>query len=161
MATVYSDVRTDLTQDDPREVVKGNQLGGEIRVARATYETSSVTAGDTIEMFSLPQRARIVYGKIFFDDLGTGVNLDVGFAAYTDGDSSAVSADPNAFKDGIDASSAAGTSDVADTLALNHGFEVDLDQGLADNEFVVTVQPTDADPDDAKTIELVMFYVVN
>ena len=62
MATVYSDVRTDLTQDDPSEFVKANQLAGSLRVARGVYEAASLAANDVIEMFALPNKARIVHG---------------------------------------------------------------------------------------------------
>ena len=40
MATVYSDVPTQLTQT-PQGACKANEIGGEVRVARATYEASS------------------------------------------------------------------------------------------------------------------------
>jgi len=72
MATVYSNVRTDLTQDDPKDFVKANQLGGSIRVAHATYEAASLSAGDIIEMFALPQGARIIGGYLYNDALGAG-----------------------------------------------------------------------------------------
>ena len=62
MATVYSDVRTDLTQDNPKEFVKANTLGGRVRVAHASYEASSLASGDVIEMFALPHGARIISG---------------------------------------------------------------------------------------------------
>jgi len=159
MATVYSDVRTDLTQDDPSEFVKANQLAGNIRVARGVYEASSLSADDVIEMFALPQGARIVGGYLYFDDLGTGTSMDVGHAAYVDGDGNSVSADPDEFADGVDTASAAGRADVANTLALGANTSVDLDQDLKDNEYVVTC--TNLGGAATGTIELVMFYVVN
>ena len=64
MATVYSDQRTTLTQDDPSDFVKANELGGEVRVARGTYEASSLASGDVIEMFALPDGARILQGQL-------------------------------------------------------------------------------------------------
>ena len=54
MATVYSTQQTTLTQDDPSDFVKPNELGGEVRVAYGTYEASSLASGDVIEMFTLP-----------------------------------------------------------------------------------------------------------
>jgi len=165
MATVYSDVRTDLTQDDPREVVKGNQLGGEIRVARAVYTTlGTEVADDVIELFALPQGARILYGHITNDDLGTDVNVSIGHAAYTNGAGTAVALDADEFLAATDLSSAAGRTEIAATLALGSGTEVSLDGSIADNEYVVTATLTDAGSyslDADKVIEVVMFYVVN
>lgn len=159
MATVYSNVRTDLTQDDPSEFVKANQLAGRIRVAHASYEASSLAADDVIEMFSLPHGARILHGYLYFDDLGTGTTMDVGHAAYTDSSGSSVAADPDEYLDGQDTASAAGRADVAATLALGANSVVDLDQTVKDNEFVVTA--TNLGAAATGTVELVMFYVVD
>lgn len=159
MATVYSNVRTDLTQDDPKEFVKANQIGGRVRVAHASYEAASLAADDVIEMFSLPQGARIVGGYLYFDDLGTGTTMDVGHAAYTDGSGNSVAADADEFLDGQDTASAAGRADVAATLALGANSVVDLDQSVIDNEYVVTC--TNLGAAATGTIELVMYYVVD
>lgn len=158
MATVYSDVRTDLTQDDPSEVVKANQIAGRMRVAYATYEASSLSAGDDIEMFALPNGARIVGGYLFNDALGASTTLSVGHAAYTDGSGSSVAADVDEYLAATSTSSA-GRNDVAATLALGGNSEVDIDQAAKDNEFVVTVSLAGASG--TGTIELVMFYVVD
>jgi hypothetical protein len=159
MATVYSDVRTDLTQDDPSEFVKANQLAGNVRVARGVYEAAALAADDVIEMFALPQGARILGGYLYFDDLGTGTTMDVGHAAYTNAAGSSVSADPDEFADGVDTASAAGRADVAATLALGANTTVDIEQDLKDNEYVVTC--TNLGGEATGTIELVMFYVVD
>ena len=85
MATVYSTQRTTLTQDDPSDFVKANELGGEVRVAHGTYEASSLASGDVIEMFALPNGARILQGQLAHDALGSSTTLSVGFAAHTEG----------------------------------------------------------------------------
>ena len=158
MATVYSDVRTDLTQDDPTEFVKANTLAGEVRVARAQYEASSLASGDVIEMFALPQGARILMGYLAHDALGSSTTLSVGHAAYTNSAGTSVAADADEFK-----AAAASTSgqrvDIAATLALGMGAEVDLDQDLKDNEYIVTV--TMGGAAGTGTIEVMMMYVVN
>ena len=154
--TVYSDVRTDTTQDDPSEFVKANQLAGVLRVARGVFEASSQSA-DTIEMFALPNGARIVSGRLCYDALGSGATLAVGHAAYTDSSGSSVAADTDHFKAAA-ASTSAQCVDVAATLALGAGEEVDLDGADADNEFVVTVTSTGTT---TGTIDLTMFYVVD
>ncbi len=154
--TVYSDVRTDTTQDDPSEFVKANQLAGVLRVARGVFEASS-QAADTIEMFALPNGSRIVSGTLCHDALGSGTTLAVGHAAYTDSSGSAVTADADEFKAAA-ASTSAQCVDVAATLALGANTEVGLDLSDADNEYVVTVTSTGTT---TGTIELTMFYVVD
>jgi len=155
--TVYSDVRTDTTQDDPSEFVKANQLGGSLRVARGTFEASS-QAVDTIEMFALPNGARIVSGRLCHDALGSSTQLAVGHAAYTDADGNAVAADVDEYKAAASSNSAQ-CVDVAATLALGAGSEVSIDGADADNEFVVTVTLSGAAG--TGTIDLTMFYVVD
>lgn len=157
MATVYSNVRTDLTQDDPKEFVKANQLGGKVRVAHATYEASSLASGDVIEMFALPQGARILGGYLFNDALGSSTTLAVGHAAYTDSSGSSVAADADEYLAATSTSSAA-RNDVAATLALSANTAVDISQSVIDNEFVVTA--TMGGAAGTGTIELVMFYAV-
>jgi hypothetical protein len=154
--TVYSDVRTSTTQDDPSELVKANQLAGAIRVARGVFEASAQGA-DTIEMFAVPNGARILSGKLCHDALGAGTTLAVGHAAYTDADGNAVVADPDEFKAAA-ASTAAQCVDVAATLALGANSEVSIDGAEADNEYVVTVTSTGTA---TGTIELTMLYVVD
>ena len=75
MATVYSTQRTTLTQDDPSDFVKANELSGEVRVAHGTYEASSLASGDVIEMFALPDGARILQGQLAHDALGSSTTL--------------------------------------------------------------------------------------
>ena len=158
MATVYSNVRTDLTQDDPAEFVKANQIGGSMRVAHAQYEASSLASGDVIEMFSLPNGARILHGKLCHDGLGASTTLAVGHAAYTNSAGTSVAADGDEYK-----AAAASTADqcvlVADKLSLGAGSEVDLDGEDADNEFVVTV--TMGGAAGTGTTEVTMYYVVD
>ena len=154
--TVYSNVRTDLTQDDPTEFVKANQLAGSLRVAHAQFEASS-QAADTIEMFAIPDGARIVEAKLCHDALGSGTTLAVGHAAYTNSAGTSVAADTDHFKAAA-ASTSAQCVDAANTLALGSGEEVDLDLDTKDNEFVVTVTSTGTT---TGTIELTVYYVVD
>ena len=127
MATVYSDLRTSLTQNDPADFVKANELGGEIRVARATYEASSLASGDVIEMFALPDGARILQGSLAHDALGSSTTLSVGFAAHKTKAGTDVSASAAAYKAAA-ASTSAQIVDVVATLALLNGEEVDANE---------------------------------
>lgn len=158
MATVYSDVRTDLTQDDPSEFVQANQIGGSLRVARGSYEAAALASGDVIEMFALPNGARILEGTLCHDALGASTTLAVGHAAYTNSAGSSVAADADEFKAAA-ASTSAQCVAVAATLALGSGAEVDLDGDEANNEYVVTV--TMGGAAGTGTIELTMYYVVD
>tara|TARA_B100000035_G_scaffold251760_1_gene220934 strand:- start:7638 stop:8102 length:465 start_codon:yes stop_codon:yes gene_type:complete len=152
MATVYSDVRTSLTQNDPTDMVKANQLGGEMRVARAEYEASSLASGDVIEMFALPNGARILSGTLAHDALGSSTTLSVGFAAHTDKDGTAVSASAAAYKAAA-ASTSAQIVDIAATLALLNGEEVNA------NEDGKTVTVTMGGAAGTGTIAVTMFWV--
>lgn len=154
--TVYSNVRTDLTQDDPTEFVKANQQAGVLRVAHAQFEASS-QAADTIEMFALPNGARVVQAKLCHDALGSGTTLAVGHAAYTNSAGTSVAADTAHYKAAA-ASTAGQCVDAAATLALGSGEEVDLEGDTKDNEYIVTVTSTGTT---TGTIELTMYYVVD
>lgn len=157
MATVYSDVRTDLTQDDPKEFVKANTLGGRVRVAHASYEASSLASGDVIEMFALPHGARIISGVLAHDALGSSTTLSVGHAAYVNAAGTTVAADADEYKAAA-ASTSAQIVDIAATLALGAFSEVSLDSSKG-NEFVVTA--TMGGAAGTGTIHVMMQYVVD
>ena len=59
MATVFSAQRTN-SRAIPAVKNKANELGGRIRVAHGTFEASSLASGDVIEMFILPDGARLL-----------------------------------------------------------------------------------------------------
>ncbi len=73
-------------------------MGGRIRVAHGVYEASSLSAGDVIEMFTMPDGARLLEGSLAHDALGSGTTLAVGTAAHTNAAGTAVSAAAAAFK---------------------------------------------------------------
>lgn len=152
MATVYSDVETQLTQNTPREHVKSNELGGEVRVARATYEASSLASGDVINMFTLPDGARIISGSLCHDAMGSSTTLSVGYAAHKNAAGSDVSASAAAYKAAA-ASTSAQCVDVAATLALLNGEEVDA------NEDGKTITVTMGGAAGTGTVALTMQYV--
>ena len=92
----YSVQKTKWSQNNPTERVKTNEQAGRLRVAYATYEASAEQS--TIEMFNLPNGARIVAGYLGHDALGSSTTLSVGFAAYTSSAGASVSADVDAYK---------------------------------------------------------------
>jgi hypothetical protein len=148
----YSVQKTKWSQNNPTERVKTNEQAGRLRVAYATYEASAEQS--TIEMFNLPNGARIVAGYLGHDALGSSTTLSVGFAAYTSSAGASVSADVDAYK-----AAAASTADAVTafpaTMAKLAMSEVDANQdGLP-----VTV--TLAGANGTGTISCEMFYVVD
>jgi hypothetical protein len=154
MATVYSTQRTTLTQDDPSGFVQANELAGNVRVAYGTYEASSLASGDVIEMFALPNGARILQGQLAHDALGASTTLSVGYAAHTNSAGTAVSASAAAYKAAA-ASTSAQIVDIAATLALLNGEEVDANE----DGKVVTV--TMGGAAGTGTIAVTMLYVID
>ena len=126
MATVYSVGRTN-TRAVPTVKNPSNKMGGRIRVAHDVYEASSLASGDVIEMFALPDGARILQGTLAHDALGSSTTLSVGFAAHNTAAGTAVSASAAAYKAAA-ASTSAQIVDIVATLALLNGEEVDADE---------------------------------
>lgn len=154
MATVYSTQRTTLTQDDPSGFVQANELAGNVRVAYGTYEASALASGDVIEMFALPNGARILQGQLAHDAMGSSTTLSVGYAAHTNSAGTAVSASAAAYKAAA-ASTSAQIVDIAATLALLNGEEVDANE----DGKVVTV--TMGGAAGTGTVAVTMLYVVD
>lgn len=153
MATVYSAQRTN-SRAIPSVNNKANELGGRIRVAHGTYEASALASGDVIEMFLLPDGARLIEGSLAHDALGASTTLSVGYGAHTDASGSAVSASAAAYKAAA-ASTSAQKVDVLATLALGSGSEVDA------NEDGMPVTVTMGGAAGTGTIELTIKYVVD
>ena len=153
MATVYSTQRTN-NRATPVAMNKANELGGRIRVAHGVYEASSLASGDVIEMFILPDGARLLEGSLAHDALGSSTTLSVGYAAHTNAAGTAVSAAAAAYKAAA-ASTSAQKVDILATLALGSGTETDTDG----NGVVVTV--TLAGGAGTGTIEVTIKYVVD
>jgi len=152
MATVYSAQRTN-SRATPAVMNKANEMGGRVRVAHGTYEASSLAAASTIEMFTLPDGARLLEGSLAHDALGAGTTLSVGHAAYNNADGTAVAADADAYKAAA-ASTAAQKVDILATLALGSGSELDA------NEDGVIITVTNAGTATG-TIEVTIKYVVD
>jgi|TARA_R110000803_G_scaffold34612_3_gene75463 hypothetical protein len=153
MATTYSVQKTKWDQDSPKTRIKPNEQAGRVRIAYASYEASAVAVG-TIEMFNLPNGARILSGEVVHDALGGSTTVSVGHAAYTNSAGTAVALDVDEFKAAA-ASTAIATVAIAATSALGRNTVVDADgDGLP-----VTVVTAGAAA--TGTIELTMMYVVD
>ena len=153
MATVYSAQRTNALAI-PSVNNKANELGGRIRVAHGTYEAASLAADSVIEMFVLPDGARLLEGSLAHDALGGSTTLSVGYAAHTNAAGTAVSAAAAAYKAAA-ASTGAQKVDILATLALGSGTELDA------NEDGVPVTVTLAGATGTGTVELTIKYVVD
>ena len=154
MATVYSVQKTKWNQNVPSEKIETTELAGRVRVAFAEYEAASLAINDVIEMFNLPNGARIVSGRLAHDALNNSTQLSVGYAAHTSSAGSTVALDADAYK-AAGSSASATAANVANTIALGENSVVDANKdGLP-----VSVTLTGADA--SGTIQLTMFYVVD
>ena len=153
MATVYSAQRTN-SRATPAVMNKANELAGRIRVAHGTYEASSLASGDVIEMFTLPDGARLLEGSLAHDALGGSTTLSVGYAAHTNSAGTAVAA-AAAADDAAAASTSAQKVDILATLALGSGTETDT------NEDGVVITATMGGAAGTGTIEVTIKYVVD
>jgi|TARA_Y100001938_G_scaffold111870_1_gene153174 hypothetical protein len=136
----------------PSEKVKTNELAGRVRVAFAEYEASAEQS--TIHMFSLPNGARILSGRLAHDALGSSTTLAVGHNEYIDSSGSTVAADADEFKAAA-SSASAGAANVASTIALGENSVVNADKDG------IPVSVTLAGANGTGTIQLHMTYVVD
>ncbi len=153
MATVYSTQRTN-NRASPVVMNKANELGGRVRIAHGVYEASSLASGDVIELFILPDGARLLEGSLAHDAMGSSTTLSVGYAAHTNAAGTAVSAAPAGYKAAA-ASTSAQKVDILATLALGSGTETDT------NEDGVAVTATMGGAAGTGTIEVTIKYAVD
>ena len=153
MATVYSTQRTNARAIPPVKN-KANELGGRIRVAHGVYEASSLASGDVMDMFVLPDGARLIEGSLAHDAMGSSTTLSVGYAAHTNAAGTAVSASAAAYKAAA-ASTSAQKVDILATLALGSGTETDT------NDSGVSISVTMGGAAVTGTVELTIKYAVD
>ena len=154
MATVYSVQKTKWDQNVPSEKIDTTELAGRVRVAFARYEADSLASGDVIQMFNLPNGARIVSGRLAHDGLGGSATLSVGYAAHTNAAGTAVSAAAAAYRAAATAVNA-GAANAANTIALGENSIVDA------NKDGLPVTATLGGSAGTGTIQLTMMYVVD
>ena len=153
MGTSYSVQKTKWDQDVPSTKIKTNENAGRVRIAYGLFEAASTAVGD-IQMFNLPNGARILSGELVHDALGGSTTASVGHAAYKNADGTVVALDVDEYKAAA-ASTGIATVGVAATSALGRNSVVDADEdGLP-----VTVVTAGAAA--TGTIELTMMYVVD
>jgi len=154
MATVYSIQKTKWDQNVPSQKIDTTELAGRVRVAHAEYEAASLASGDVIQMFNLPNGARIISGRLAHAGLGGSATLSVGYAAHTNAAGTAVSASAAAYKAAASAVNA-GAVNAANTIALGENSIVDA------NKDGLPVTATLGGSAGTGTIQLTMMYVVD
>jgi hypothetical protein len=139
------------TLDTPSVKLDTNELHGRVRVAYADFTASA--AQETINMFKLPNGARIIGGRVNHAALGSGTTLSIGHAAYVNAAGTTVAADVDEYKAAA-ASTSVSAFNIAATTALGENSVVDAPDGL-----VVTA--TTAGANATGLIEVQMTYVLD
>jgi len=107
--------------------ISTTELAGRVRIAYADFTAAG--AQETINMFKLPNGARIIGGRVNHVALGGSTTLSIGHAAYVKADETAVAADVDEYK--AAASSNSVTSfNIANTTLLGENSVVDSPDGL-------------------------------
>ena len=131
--------------------ISTTELHGRVRVAYADFTADA--AQETINMFKLPDGARIIGGRLNHAALGSSTTVSVGHAAYTQADGTAVAADVDEYKAAASSASATGSA-VASTTALGENSLVDAPDGL-----IVTATTAGANATGLITVQ--MTYVLD
>ena len=96
-----------------------------LHVVTTTYEASAAAANTVINLFKLPKDVVIQNFVVAFDDLGTGVTLDIGDAG-----------DADRYVDGLDVATAAGSA--AGILVDGLGYVIGTD--TTNDDTVITAK---------------------
>ena len=131
--------------------ISTTELHGRVRVAYADF--TSAAAQETINMFKLPDGARIIGGRVNHAALGSSTTLSIGHAAYTQADGTAVAADVDEYKAAA-ASTSLTSFNIATTTALGENSLVDSPDGL-----IVTATTAGANATGLITVQ--MTYVLD
>ena len=131
--------------------ISTTELHGRVRVAYADFTAAG--AQETINMFKLPDGARIIGGRVNHAALGSSTTLSIGHAAYTQADGTVVALDVDEYKAAASSASATGSA-VAATTALGENSLVDAPDGL-----IVTATTAGANATGLITVQ--MTYVLD
>ncbi len=105
MTTFYSDEMTNILAVPPVALSPVDHHG-KIRIAHVNYDqVAEGSAGDIIQLCKLPAGRVRLLGKLshLYINLTVGsATVDIGWAAYTNLDATAVAADPDGLDDGLD-----------------------------------------------------------
>ena len=139
------------TVDTPSVKISTTELHGRVRVAYADFTADA--AQETINMFKLPDGARIIRGRVNHAALGSSTTLSIGHAAYVNAAGTTVALDVDEYKAAA-ASTSLTSFNIATTTALGENSVVDAPDGL-----IVTA--TTAGANATGKIEVQMTYVLD
>ena len=139
------------TLDTPSVKLDTNELHGRVRVAYADFTAAG--AQETINMFKLPDGARIIGGRVNHAALGSSTTLSIGHAAYVNAAGTTVALDVDEYKAAA-ASTSLTSFNIAATTALGENSVVDAPEGL-----VVTATTAGANATGLITVQ--MTYVLD
>ena len=139
------------TVDTPSVKISTTELHGRVRVAYADF--TAATAQETINMFKLPDGARIIGGRVNHAALGSSTTLSIGHAAYVNAAGTTVALDVDEYKAAA-ASTSLTSFNIAATTALGENSVVDAPEGL-----VVTATTAGANATGLITVQ--MTYVLD
>ena len=131
--------------------ISTTELHGRVRVAYADF--TAAAAQETINMFKLPDGARIIGGRVNHAALGSSTTLSVGHAAYVNAAGTTVAADVDEYKAAA-ASTSLTSFNIATTTALGENSVVDAPDGL-----IVTATTAGANATGLITVQ--MTYVLD
>ena len=131
--------------------ISTTELHGRVRVAYADF--TSAAAQETINMFKLPDGARIIGGRVNHAALGSSTTLSIGHAAYVNAAGTTVAADVDEYKAAA-ASTSLTSFNIATTTALGENSVVDAPDGL-----IVTATTAGANATGLITVQ--MTYVLD
>ena len=139
------------TVDTPSVKISTTELHGRVRVAYADF--TAATAQETINMFKLPDGARIIGGRVNHAALGSSTTLSIGHAAYVNAAGTTVALDVDEYKAAA-ASTSLTSFNIANTTALGENSVVDAPDGL-----IVTATTAGANATGLITVQ--MTYVLD
>ena len=139
------------TVDTPSVKLDTTELHGRVRVAYADFTAAG--AQETINMFKLPDGARIIGGRLNHAALGSSTTLSVGHAAYVNAAGTTVALDVDEYKAAA-ASTSLTSFNIANTTALGENSVVDAPDGL-----IVTATTAGANATGLITVQ--MTYVLD
>ena len=139
------------TVDTPSVKISTTELHGRVRVAYADF--TAATAQETINMFKLPDGARIIGGRLNHAALGSSTTVSIGHAAYVNAAGTTVAADVDEYKAAAAATSVSAFN-IAASTALGENSLVDSPDGL-----VVTATTAGANATGLITVQ--MTYVLD
>ena len=139
------------TQDTPSVKISTTELHGRVRVAYADFTADA--AQETINMFKLPDGARIIGGRVNHAALGSSTTLSIGHAAYVNAAGTTVALDVDEYKAAA-ASTSLTSFNIAATTALGENSVVDAPDGL-----IVTATTAGANATGLITVQ--MTYVLD